>query len=104
MQKGNSSDSGFSNSDPFPAENLGTIGSGGLDSSSVPESVVLETNSSFGSSSSSVSASNLSAMRAHVEDGGANFQDKRVNLPLSESTERYNLSFCIFLIANSGFF
>ncbi|RVW77468.1 hypothetical protein CK203_053461 [Vitis vinifera] len=61
--------------------------SGGLDSFSVPESVVLETNSSFGSTSSSVSVSNLAAMRAHVEDSGVNLQDKKVHLPLSESIE-----------------
>lgn len=91
MQKGNSSDSGFGPSDPFPAENLGSVGSGCLDSSSVPESVILETNSSFGSTSSSVSVSNLAAIRVHVEDGGLNFQDKKVNVPLSESTEWYNL-------------
>lgn len=87
MQKGNSSDSGFGHSDPFPAENLVGISSGGLDSFSVPESVVLETNSSFGSTSSSVSVSNLAAMRAHVEDSGVNLQDKKVHLPLSESIE-----------------
>lgn len=103
MQKGNSSDSGFGHSDPFPAENLVGISSGGLDSFSVPESVVLETNSSFGSTSSSVSVSNLAAMRVHVEDSGVNLQDKKVHLPLSESIERYNLSYISFLIANSDF-
>lgn len=50
MQKENSSDLGFGHSDHFSVENLGGVSiGGGLDSSLVPESVVLETNSSFGS-------------------------------------------------------
>ncbi|XP_050228095.1 uncharacterized protein LOC126677489 [Mercurialis annua] len=49
------------------------------------ESMVLETSSSFGSSSSSVSLTNLPAKGAHVEEFGAGLLDNKVKLPASES-------------------
>ncbi|KAJ9147318.1 hypothetical protein P3X46_029492 [Hevea brasiliensis] len=49
-----------------------------------PESMVLETNSSFGSTSSSVSLSNLPA-KGQVEDHGAGSLDNKVKLSTSES-------------------
>ncbi|XP_010269543.1 PREDICTED: leucine-rich repeat extensin-like protein 5 [Nelumbo nucifera] len=52
----------------------------GQDVQSVPDSPMLETNSSFGSTSSSPSVSNLPPIRVHVEDGGAQFQDQKVGL------------------------
>ncbi|XP_010279374.1 PREDICTED: uncharacterized protein LOC104613306 [Nelumbo nucifera] len=52
----------------------------GQDVQSVPDSPMLETNSSFGSASSSPSLSNLPPIRVHVEDGGPRSQDHKVGL------------------------
>ncbi|KAF8390090.1 hypothetical protein HHK36_024611 [Tetracentron sinense] len=46
----------------------------------VQDSPMLETTSSFGSSSSSPSLSNLRPIRVHVEDGGVRLQDQKVGL------------------------
>ncbi|XP_057969910.1 protein PAL OF QUIRKY-like [Malania oleifera] len=64
----------------------GGDGGHGVGSGSVAESLVLETNSSFGSTSSSVSMSNLPPIRAHVDDAGVGF-DKKVKLPTSDPIE-----------------
>lgn len=52
------------------------------------ESLVLETSSSFGSTSSFISMSNLPAFGVHCEDGTASLQDKKVRVPSSASIER----------------
>ncbi|KAM3363262.1 hypothetical protein P3S68_018116 [Capsicum galapagoense] len=100
-RRGQSTDSGFgheligfentggSNS----GENLSAIGGGAgegkqaLDfgGGSVPETMVLETSSSFGSTSSSISMSNIPAIGVQAEDGGANLQDKKVRVPSSSA-------------------
>ncbi|KAI3726446.1 hypothetical protein L1987_66243 [Smallanthus sonchifolius] len=60
---------------------------GGRDSGSVPESMVLETCSSFGSINSSVSASNLIPVGVNNEDGGGNLMEnqKKVKVASTES-------------------
>ena len=57
--------------------------------SSGAESVVLETSSSFGSTSSSASLSNLPPLRAHGEDNEASLQEIRVKLTPSDTFPRY---------------
>lgn len=102
-RRGQSTDSGFgheligfentggSNS----GENLSAIGGGAAGEAkqtldfgggSVPESMVLETSSSFGSTSSSISMSNIPAIGVQAEDGGVNLQDKRVRGPSSSAS------------------
>jgi hypothetical protein len=53
------------------------------------ESMVLETSSSFGSSSSSVSLSNLGVKGGFVEDNGTSLVDNKVKLPTPEGVSRY---------------
>ncbi|CAI9110641.1 OLC1v1010702C1 [Oldenlandia corymbosa var. corymbosa] len=53
----------------------------------VPESFVLETTSSFGSTSSSISMSNLPAMGVQSEDAAAGFFEKKIRVPSSASLE-----------------
>lgn len=54
----------------------------------VPESLVLETSSSFGSTSSSVSMSNSPAIGVRCEDGGSGLLEKKIRVPSSTSIER----------------
>ncbi|XP_009765044.1 protein PAL OF QUIRKY [Nicotiana tabacum] len=101
-RRGQSTDSGFvneligfenmgrSNSAEGQGENLSAKQGLELGGGSVPESLVLETSSSFGSTSSSISMSNLPAIGVQSEDGGANLQDKRVRVPSSASLESDN--------------
>lgn len=56
------------------------------------ESMVLETSSSFGSTGSSVSMSNLPPIGVNCEDGGLNLQDKKVKVAAPGSIERYIFS------------
>ncbi|KAL7232016.1 hypothetical protein ACSBR2_010102 [Camellia fascicularis] len=60
------------------------------DLSSVPESMVLETSSSFGSTGSSISMSNLPPIGVHGDDGGVNFQDKKIKVASPGSVESDN--------------
>lgn len=62
----------------------GDLSSGGASSA---ESIALESGSSFGSTSSSASSSNLTSLKAQVEDanGGGNLQDSKVSLLSSDS-------------------
>lgn len=55
---------------------------GGQDVHSVPDSPMLETTSSFGSTSSSPSLANLPPIRVHVDDGGGGvrMQDQKVGI------------------------
>lgn len=108
-RRGQSTDSGFGHeligfenmggsnsvvSSEGQGENLSAIGGGAgdakqtLDSGggSVPESMVLETSSSFGSTSSSISMSNIPAIGVQAEDGGATLQEKRVRVPSSSAS------------------
>lgn len=108
-RRGQSTDSGFGHeligfenmggsnsvvSSEGQGENLSAIGGGAGDAKqaldfgggSVPESMVLETSSSFGSTSSSISMSNIPAIGVQPEDGGANLQDKRVRVPSSSAS------------------
>lgn len=84
-----------------PRALIGLDMAGGFDSVS-GESLVLETSSSFGSTSSFISMSSLPAFGVHGEDGTANLQDKKVRVPSSASIERCVLHFSrlpvIFLI------
>ncbi|KAL6960958.1 hypothetical protein U1Q18_038723 [Sarracenia purpurea var. burkii] len=107
MQRGQNGDSGlvngFSGVDcgaPAPpsdssveAQIESLINSGevrhGLDLGSVPESMVLETNSSFGSTSSSSSMSNLPPI-GQGDEGGVNLHDKKVKVPSPASVESDN--------------
>lgn len=107
-RRGQSTDSGFGHeligfenmggsnsvvSSEGQGENLSAIGGGAGDGKqaldfgggSVPECMVLETSSSFGSTSSSISMSNVPAIGVQGEDGGVNLQDKRVRVPSSSS-------------------
>lgn len=62
------------------------------------ESIVLETSSSFGSTSSSASSSsttNLSSIKAQVEDS-------KLTLPSSDSFTRYTYIFCLSLLLDLG--
>lgn len=60
-------------------QNEGLTGGGSeVKSNSLPESVVLETSSSFGSTSSSVSSSNLPPIMVHVEDAVVNLPENKV--------------------------
>ncbi|XP_047315575.1 uncharacterized protein LOC124919386 [Impatiens glandulifera] len=59
----------------------------GFDLTSIPESIVLDTSSSFGSSSSSVSMSNLGLIGAHGEDTAVNLPEKKVKIPSQSSVE-----------------
>lgn len=68
----------------------GKCGGTGGDSGSVPESMVLETCSSFGSINSSISASNVTQIGANNEDAGGNLVDKRIKVPASGSAESDN--------------
>ncbi|PON77503.1 PB1 domain containing protein [Parasponia andersonii] len=52
---------------------------------STAESMVLETSSSFGSTSSSASLTNLAAIKSNVEDGGSGMNDNNVKLTSPES-------------------
>lgn len=54
----------------------------------VPESLVLETSSSFGSTSSSISMSNSPAIGIRCEDGGSGLLEKKIRVPSSTSIER----------------
>ncbi|KAA8547775.1 hypothetical protein F0562_004204 [Nyssa sinensis] len=105
MQRGQSADSGLTrglidldcvgppdSSVEAQVESLSNSGEAkhGLDLSSVPESMVLETSSSFGSTNSSISMSNLPPIGVHLEDGGVNLQDKKVTAPSSGSIESDN--------------
>ncbi|KAL3527013.1 hypothetical protein ACH5RR_011669 [Cinchona calisaya] len=56
-------------------------------SGSLPESLVLETSSSFGSTSSSISMSNSLAIGVHCEDGGVSLSEKKIRVPSSASIE-----------------
>lgn len=53
------------------------------------ESMMLETTSSFGSTSSSVSLSNLPPMKACGDENVNSLQDNKTKLPSAESTARY---------------
>nr|GME05260.1 uncharacterized protein LOC109151402 isoform X2 [Ipomoea batatas] len=70
----------------LPRALIGLDFAGGFDSVS-GESLVLETSSSFGSTSSFISMSSLPAFGVHGEDGTANLQDKKVRVPSSASIE-----------------
>lgn len=78
------------------AQSESLIGGNFSDSaSSNAESMVLGTGSSFGSTSSSASSSNLSSLKAQADDGhgGPYLQDIKVTLPSSESFSRYTYVF-----------
>ncbi|XP_023769302.1 uncharacterized protein LOC111917899 [Lactuca sativa] len=68
----------------------GKCGGTGGDSGSVPESMVLETCSSFGSINSSISASNLTQIGANNEDAGGNLVDKKIKVAAPGSIESDN--------------
>ncbi|KAK4711965.1 hypothetical protein R3W88_006478 [Solanum pinnatisectum] len=108
-RRGQSTDSGFGHeligfenlggsnavvSSEGQGDNLSAIGGSAGDAKqtldfgggSVPESMVLETSSSFGSTSSSISMSNIPAIGVQAEDGGVNLQDKRVRVPSSSAS------------------
>ena len=77
----------------------GSFSAGELSTVSNAESIVLETSSSFGSTSSSASSSsttNLSSIKAHVEDS-------KLTLPSSDSFTRYTYIFCLLLLFGSGY-
>lgn len=98
MQRGQSADSGLVNglmgldSDSCveaQVESLSNEVKHGLDLGSVPESMVLETSSSFGSTSSSISMLNFPPIAAHGDDGVVNLQEKKVKVLTPGSIERY---------------
>ncbi|GFZ18912.1 octicosapeptide/Phox/Bem1p family protein [Actinidia rufa] len=102
MQRGQSADSGLVNglmgidSDSCveaQVESLSNEVKSGLDLGSVPESMVLETSSSFGSTSSSISMLNFPPIAAHGDDGVVNLQEKKVKVLTPGSTESENSSF-----------
>ncbi|XP_057481081.1 protein PAL OF QUIRKY-like [Actinidia eriantha] len=101
MQRGQSADSGLVNglmgldSDSCveaQAESLSNEVKHGLDLGSVPESMVLETSSSFGSTSSSISMLNFPPIAAHGDDGVVNLQEKKVKVLTPGSIERASSS------------
>lgn len=91
------------------AESLSSSGGGGGDSKHgfefgglMQESFVLETSSSFGSTNSSISMSNLPAIGVHGEESGFNLLDKRLRVPSSASIERYCFDM-IWLLSSTNF-
>lgn len=74
-----------------PTESLSYNGTEAKESSgAVPESLVLETSSSFGSTSSSISMSNSPAVGVHCEDGNVSLFEKKLRVPSSASIESDN--------------
>nr|GMC59963.1 uncharacterized protein LOC109168531 [Ipomoea batatas] len=76
------------------AECLSSSGGGGGDAKHglelgglLQESLVLETSSSFGSTNSSISMSNLPAIGVHGDETGFNLLEKRLRVPSSASLE-----------------
>lgn len=64
----------------FPDSPSGKPGKLGQESHSVPDSPMMETTSSFGSTSSASCLSNLPPIRVHVDDSGGRLQDPRLGL------------------------
>lgn len=62
----------------------------GIGSSSMAESMVLETSSSFGSTSSSTSLTNLAPVKSSVEEGTTGVQDCKVKFISSDAITRYS--------------
>lgn len=93
LQKGQSANSalmmgmGLVSDLDVPVDSRSNSGGGGKPTA---ESVILETSSSFGSTGSSLSMSNLPAIgAAHCDEKGLNLIDKKVRVPSSASIERY---------------
>ncbi|XP_027076371.1 protein PAL OF QUIRKY-like isoform X2 [Coffea arabica] len=71
-----------------PAESMSNNGAEAKEiSGAVPESLVLETSSSFGSTSSSISMSNAPAVGIHCEDGSVSLFERRLRVPSSASID-----------------
>lgn len=81
MQKGENCAAGFGQN-----ESLNCVGA-----LSGAESIVLETNSSFGSTSSSFSLTNSPSGKPQDENNGTNFQENRARLPSVDLASRYLL-------------
>ncbi|XXG74164.1 hypothetical protein AAC387_Pa07g2953 [Persea americana] len=64
----------------LPESPSGKVGKVGQDIHSVPDSPMMETSSSFGSTSSAPCLSNLPPIRVHVDEGGLRTQDPRLGL------------------------
>ncbi|KAL2522189.1 uncharacterized protein Fot_26112 [Forsythia ovata] len=99
LQKGESADTGLlmdlglvGGSDLEGQVEIGSnSGGGGFESKHGAESLVLETSSSFGSTSSSISMSNLPPIGVvHCDENGLNLQDKKIRVPSSASIESDN--------------
>lgn len=109
LQKGQSADCGLligMGSDlDSPLENGGNSGCGGGSEGKVgAESVVLETSSSFGSTSSSLSMSNSPPIGiANWEEKGLSLLDGKIRVPSSASLERY-ASFTMTLTVLQGLY
>lgn len=93
LQKGQSADSGLlmgmglMSDLEVPVDSRSNSGGGGKPGA---ESLILETTSSFGSTSSSLSMSNLPPIAAtHCDEKGLNLIDRKVRVPSSASIERY---------------
>lgn len=64
----------------LPESPPGKVGKVGQDIQPVPDSPMMETRSSFGSTSSASCLSNLPPIRVHVDEGGLRTQDPRLGL------------------------
>ena len=62
----------------------------GIGSTSMAESMVLETSSSFGSTSSSASLTNLALIKSSVEEGTSGVQDSKAKFTSSDPIARYS--------------
>jgi len=101
VTKGRSSDSGEGQGESDGKTVAGGASGGGaiVDSpTSLQESIPLEKNSSFGSTSSSTSASNSPAIRGGGGDEGVGIRlpDFKIAAPLVDSIGRYNFLFLFF--------
>lgn len=77
---GGGSAAGGAKNPHLPESPSGKVGKVGQDIQSVPDSPMMETRSSFGSTSSASCLSNLPPIRVHVDEGGLRTQDPRLGL------------------------
>lgn len=96
LQKGQSADSGLlmGLGTDLEAHTESRSNSGGVGGKLGPESLILETSSSFGSTNSSFSMSNSPAIGvAQCDEKGWNLLDRKMRVPSSASLERYLIFF-----------
>lgn len=86
MQKGRNFLLGFEGEGAQSEDLIGN----GIGSPSMAESMVLETSSSFGSTSSSASLTNLAPIKSSAEEGTSGVQDSKAKFTSSDAIARYS--------------